>query len=163
MALSRADKLRYARDAFKEFWSVAAARYPQNMQMSFEEFYGYMLQRGEDSLADFGESVYLTGQGWGQSIDAAWAAMREYAEFTQGRVAQYPDGYPKLSDFYDALLGKMEEWNVERIGAAFGNIAKEGIEKVATVGAVALGGYAAIMVGVSALGLFLILMSYRKK
>lgn len=161
--LSQADRIRYARDAFKEFWTVARAEYPENMQMSFEEFYGYMSQRSQETLADFGLSVYLLGQNWGQSIDDAWEAMQTLARKNQGKVAQYDDGYPRMSDFYDALLGKYSEWSASRIGAAFGNVAKGTVEDIATYGGAAIGGYLGITAVVSIVGIFLVIMSYKKR
>lgn len=161
--LSQADKLRYAKLAFKEFWQVAKSEFPSNMQMSFEEFYGYMSQRTQAELADFGQSVYDTGTGWGADINDAWDAMRSYARKTQGRVAQYDDGFPRLADFYDALLGKMNEWNVSRIGAAFGNTAKESLEAATGAASVALGSYLGISAVVSIVGIFFVIMSFKKK
>lgn len=161
--LPQSDRIRYAKDAMREFWKVAHAEFPQNMQMSFEEFWGYMNQRSQETLGDFGQSVYDLSTGWGSDIDDAWSAMQEYARRSQGQVAQYSDGYPRMSDFFDALLGKMNEWPVSRIGAAFGNTAKETLDKVATVGGLALGGYATVMTIASAIGLFLVIKSYSKR
>lgn len=161
--LTQADKLVWARNAFKEFWSVARSEFPENMVMSFEEFYGYMAQRGTESLADFGYTCALTADGWGSDASDVWNSMQAYARKTQGQVAQYADGYPKMSDFYDALIGKMNEWNVSRIGAAFGNTAKESFQEATAIAGTALGGYLGITAAVSLVGLFIVIISFKKK
>ena len=161
--LTDSDKLRYAKDAFKEFWRVAHAEFPENMQMSFEEFWGYMSQRSQSELKEFGQSVFLVGEGWGADIQDAWDAMQSYARKSRGMVSQYADGYPRLSDFYDALLGKMNEWNVSRIGSAFGNVAKESFSEATAIAGTALGGYLGITAAISIAGVFLVIMSFKKR
>jgi hypothetical protein len=160
---NRDDAIREAKNAFKDFWNVASSEFPQNMKLSFNDFYAFMLQRDEDSIVDFGKSVYRLNHTWGWNSATSTEAMQELARKNQGQVSQYDDGYPRLSDFYDALLGKFNSWPVSRIVSAAGGVAKDTASDVTTIATTAVGGYLGITALVSLAGIVLVIMSFKKR
>jgi len=153
----------YSRNALKDFWSTASAEFPENMQMSFEEFYGYMSQRTDSFMVDFGKSCYWLASAPGQDISVVTQAMQELARKNQGQISQYDDGYPRGSDFFDALIGKFNSWPVSRIASFAGNVATSTAQQVTNVAATAVTGYVGITAAVSLVGLMFVILSFRKK
>jgi len=133
------------------------------MKMSFEEFYGYMAQRGQGFLLDLGDSCIGTASLVGVGASGVTDAMQKQARQSQGQVAQYDDGYPKGSEFFDSLMGKDLSWPVSRIAATAGNIAKTGAEKVADIGTTAIAGYLSLTALASIAGIIIVILSFRKK
>jgi hypothetical protein len=149
-------------EALRAWHSVAAAEFPQNMQLSFDEFLAYVRQRGPNWLLDFGKDVVGTANLSGVGMSRVIKLMEDLARQTQGRVSQYPDGYPKLTEFEDALIGRSLQWDVSVISAVSKKIVVEGTQKVATIGALALGSYGLILAISAGVGLYMVVSSYRK-
>lgn len=153
----------YSRQALKDFWTTAAAEFPENMQMSFEEFYGYMSQRTDSFMVDFGKSCYWLASAPGQDASVVTSAMQDLARKNQGQISQYDDGYPRGSDFFDALLGKFNSWPVSRIAAFAGNVAKSTAEQTTAIAATAVTGYVGVTAAISVVGILFVILSFRKK
>lgn len=161
--LPKADAIRKAEDALKVFWSTSAAEFPENMTLSWEQFLSWMRQRGENFFIDFGNTVAAQDTTFGLFSGAAHEAMRDLARHNQGKVAQFDDGFPRGSDFFDALVGQLGNWSVSRIWNATKEVSVATAKEAASIGGLALTGYVGAMIAASAVGLFLVILSFRKK
>ncbi len=133
-------------EALRAWHEVAAAEFPQNMKLSFDDFLNYVKQRGPSFLTDFGKSVAGAASLSGIGMGGVLTSMQELARQSQGRVSQYPDGYPKLTEFFDALAGRALQWDVRVVAAVSKDIAVEGIQNVAAAGSVFLAGWGLVTV-----------------
>lgn len=148
--------------ALRAWHSVAAAEFPANMQLSFDEFLAYIRLK-PDFLLSFGKSVVDTANLSGVGMPGVIRSMEELARQSQGRVSQFHDGYPKLSEFFEALIGRALQWDVKVIGTVAKDITVKGLEAAASAGKTFLQGYGLILALSAGAGLFLVISSWKKK
>ena len=151
MALT--DKKNAAKGAITT-WYYEATRYPENFSMTLDQFFDYIEKTSPTFLDNFGASV-LTLRNYlnGSFVDKA---MGDLAERTQGKVTKYPDGSFRGAEFFDALQSKIYDYDFKRVVFESKEVAKKGLEEVASFGKNAIYLY----LGIGALALFL---SLRKK
>lgn len=131
-------------EALRAWHAVAASEFSQNMKLSFDQFLAYVKLKGPSFLTDFGKSVAGAASLSGVGMAGVLKSMEELARQSQGRVTQYPDGYPKLTEFYDALVGRALKWDVSVVAAVSKDIAVDGLNKAAALGSIFLTGWGLI-------------------
>jgi len=149
-------------EALRSYHSVAASEFPENMQLSFDQFLAYIKTK-PDFLLNFGKSVVGAAGLSGVGMSGIFDSMESLARQTQGRVSQFPDGYPRLTEFYDALMGRALQWDVKVIAAVGKQAAIEGANNVATVAGIALGGYGLILAISAGVGLYVVISSWKRR
>ncbi len=154
-----------AREALSAFHSTASSEYPANMRLSRDEFIAWMATATPSFLLDFGKSVSGTANLSGVGMPKVLDAMRSLARRQQGTVESYlaspsvPLGFPKTTNFYQALVDRSLSWDIGVYAAVGKDIAVKGAENIATAAKVALGGYTLYLVGFGLISLYIL---YRK-
>lgn len=148
-------------EALRAWHRVAAAEFPLNMKLSFDEFLAYVRSK-PNWLLEFGKAVSQTASLSGVGMPGVIASMEELARQAQGRVTQYSDGYPRLAEFYDALAGRALKWDVSVIKAVAVDSAIQTLETAATFGKTFLAGYGLILALSAGLGVYMYFKSLPK-
>ncbi len=149
-------------EALRAWHAVAASEFSQNMKLSFDDFLKYVKLRGPSFLTDFGKSVAGAASLSGVGMGGVLKSMEELARQSQGRVSQYPDGYPKLTEFFDALAGRALKWDVGVVTAVSKDIAVEGLNKAATLGSIFLTGWGLVTLAGAATALLIAYAQVKK-
>lgn len=149
-------------EALRAWHRVASSEFPLNMQLPFDQFLAYVKQK-PNFLLDFGKSVVGTANLSGVGMAGVLRSMEELARQAQGRVTQYEDGYPRLAEFFEALSGRALQWDVRVIKAFATDTAAKGLEAAATAGKTFLAGYGLILALSAGAGLFMVIMSWKKR
>lgn len=149
-------------DALRAWHSVAASEYPANMKMSFDEFLAYAKLKGPDFLTLFGKSVAAAASLSGVGMQGVLQSMEALARQSQGRVSQYPDGYPRMTEFFDALVGRALQWDVRVVTAVAKDTAVEGLQNVATAGKWFLGGSLVYLAIAGLFGVYIFASSFKR-
>lgn len=149
-------------DALRAWHRVAATEFPQNMKLSFDQFLAWVRTK-PNWVLDFGKSVVPTANLLGVGMQGVIKSMEELARQSQGRVSQYQDGYPKLTEFFDALAGRALSWDVSVVKALAADTAVKGLDKAATAATTFIAGYGAILAISAGVGLYVLITSYRKR
>ncbi len=133
-------------EAFRAWHAVAASEFPSNMPLSFDAFLGVVKLKGPNFLNDFGKSVAGAASLSGVGMSGVIKSMQELARQYQGRYTTYPDGYPRLNEFSEALVGRALNWDFSVVSAVSKDIAIDGANKVATIASVAFAGWGLVTV-----------------
>lgn len=161
MQITVAAKKQAALEAFRA-WHNVAIQFPENYSLTFSQFIDWVDRSNPVMRENFGASVIDTQEFLG--VQAVTDAMEKLARESKGMVPTYPDGYLRGAQYFgDALIGKIQTWDLSRIKKESLSIAQEGLEKVAGYGKNVLTFGVGAYVLAGAIGLFVVLSSYRKK
>ena len=133
-------------EALRAWHAVAASEFSQNMQLPFDKFLEVAKLKGPNFLTELGKSVSGAASLSGVGMPGVLRSMEELARQYQGRYTTYPDGYPRLNEFFEALTGRALAWDFGVIKAVSKDIAVDGLNKAATIGSIFLTGWGLVTV-----------------
>lgn len=138
MQITLAAKRQAALEALR-VWHNAAIQYPENYTLTFTQFVDWIDKAaGGTWRENFGASVIDAQEYLG--FQAVINAMENLAHTSKGRVTQFPDGYFKGSEFFEALIGKLTTFNWDRIKAVGSGVASDVFDAAGSASKWFLGG-----------------------
>lgn len=147
----------------KEFYNAASA-YPANFNFkSFKDFTNFIDSTSPKFIEYFGDSSFYTGHNIGD--DTVKVIISNLGKSNMGKYSTYPDGSFKGQEFYDTLnKGAVASWgNFLFVKHAVPEAVKQASSEIIDAATSGLKIGASVYIAAGAAGLFLLILSFRKK